>query len=357
MKNKRSYLFFFCMLVVTMSAFRLLRGDQGATISVDLSKQVAAPSEQPRTERNFRRFEVERRFCIGAEGETTGPLHGPLSASVDAQGNAYIVDFADLRIQQYSPRGEYLRTFGGGRGEQEGQFQSVSDLRALPDGELWVADLVGKKIDVFSPGARLQRTVRPSRPPYRLVPDKNNAFTLMLPLASDHLFGHFRADGAVQAEFGRLVDDRLKTLALDGWIGQAGDGSLLYIPYYFGWIASYGPDGNLKYLRKTVDRVPSPVIHRSANGVVWVDPDTRVSAKGAWVNGNDLYLLAGNTLGSRLSRVVDVYDAGTGTYRYSFETPEPGTMALVQGNLLYVVKNTSVCQWSLRPAGTLQAAR
>jgi hypothetical protein len=56
--------------------------------------------------------------------------------------------------------------------------------------------------------------------------------------------------------------------------------------------------------------------------------------------------------------MVDVYNAGDGSYRYSFEAPEPGTMALVQGDSLYMVKDTSVCRWTLRPAGeTERAAR
>ena len=83
-----------------------------------------------------------------------------------------------------------------------------------------------------------------------------------------------------------------------------------------------------------------------------------MSAKSASVSGGNLYVFAGNAAGSHFSRVIDVYDAGNGTYRYSFETPEAGAMALVQDGSLYMVKDTSVCRWSLGSASAaLQVAR
>ena len=147
-----------------------------------------------------------------------------------------------------------------------------------------------------------------------------------------------------------------RSLALDGWVGHGGDGSLLYVPYYFGWIASYSPTGELRYMVETIDRIPDPSIRRSGNGMLWIDPDTRVSAKSAWISGGNLYLLSGNAAGSRFSRMVDVYDTVNGTYRYSFEAPEAGASILVQRDSLYVVQDTGLCKWTLGPSAALQVA-
>jgi len=138
-------------------------------------------------------------------------------------------------------------------------------------------------------------------------------------------------------------------------VGRAGDGSLLYVPYYFGWLAAYSPDGNLKYMVETIDPIPNPSIRHGDKGMLWVDPDTRVSAKSASISGGNLYLLSGNAAGSRFGRVVDVYNTANGAYRYSFETPEAGAMALVRGDSLYVVQDTGFCRWKLGPSPALPA--
>jgi hypothetical protein len=350
MRNRRNFFFFFMMLVVTLWAFRYLSGVETTSSPVALSKLVTPPASQHALERIFTKFDWERQFCVG--GNNPGePLRGHLLADVDSQGNLYILDFEDLKIRKFSPRGEYLQMFGRGKGQRPGEIMSASDLRVSPSGEVWVADLTGKKIEVFSPDGRLQRSVQPDRPPYRLLPSDDQRFTLMMPPTSEHLFGRFGSGGKAETEFGKLVDDRLSGLALDGWMGSAASGEILYVPYYFGWIASYSSAGTLKYMVKTIEAVPGPAIRRSSNGVVRVDPDTRVSAKSASVSEGNLYILSGNAAGSRFSRLIDVYDSGSGAYRYSFEAPEGGAKVLVRGSSLYTVNNASVCRWSLRPAG------
>jgi len=359
MKSKRNFLLLFLMLVATMSALRYLSGDQGTLKAVTLSKGVPQPRKQRAAERVLRRFDTKRRFCVGDDGARS-PLFGPLYANLDARGNLYVIDFGDLGVKQYSPQGGFVRSFGRGKGQGPGEFMSISDLQVLPNGDVWVADFTGGKIEVFSPQGSLRQTLRLDRQPYRIIPESGGKFTLMLPLVSEQLFARFSADAKLQGEFGKLLDDRLNGLALDGWLGQADRGSLLYVPYYFGWIASYSVSGDLKFLVETIDRVPAPSVHRDSNGYIWVDPDTRVSAKSASLSGDSLYVLSGNDAGSRMSRMVDVYNAGDGSYRYSFNAPEPGTMALMQGDgdSLYMVKDTSVCRWTLRPAGeTERAAR
>ena len=356
MTSKRNFFFAFFMLLATMWGFRFLSGDETNRSSVALSRRVPPPAGQRSKERIFKDFDSERRFCVG-EGSRES-MRGSLLAKVDGHGDLYVLDVSDLKIRRFSPQGKYLQTFGYGKGQAPEKVMSVSDFGVLSNGEVWIADLIGKKIEMLSPDGHLLGSIRPDRQPYRLLPGEKKDFTLMMPPMGEHLFGHFGADGRVQAEFGKLVDNHLDGLALDGWTEMADDGAILYVPYYFGWIASYSPSGDLKYIVKTIDDIPDPSIRRSSNGTLWMDPDTRVSANGASVSGGKLYVFAGNAAGNHFSHVVDVYDAGNGAYRYSFETPEAGAMALVRDDSLYMVKDTSVCQWSLRPTGeTLRAAR
>lgn len=357
MKNKRNFLFFFLMLVATMSALRYLSaGDQGTRKAVTLSKSVPAPREQVR-ERTFQPISMERRFCA-TETAPGAPLFGPLNASADNRGNLYVLDFGDLTLKQFSPEGRFLRSFGRGKGQGPGELMSVSDYRILPGGEVWIADFTGGEIEVFAPDGSLRRTRRMERQPYRVLPAAGGGVTLMLPLTSEHLFARFGPDSRLQAEYGKLVDDRLNGIALDGWISSTDDGSIVYVPSYFGWIASYSPSGKLKYLAQTVDRIPPPTIHRSGEGDIWVDPDARVNAKSAWLDRGNLYLLSSNDAGTRFSKVIDVYDAATGTYRHSLQAPEPSSGVVVRGGSLFTVKDTSVCAWTFRPAAqTARTAR
>ena len=69
----------------------------------------------------------------------TGHLIDPVDITVDKSGNLYIVDELGHRVLKYSAEGEFLDVFGE-YGDAAGQFIKPSQIAALEDGTLLVAD-------------------------------------------------------------------------------------------------------------------------------------------------------------------------------------------------------------------------
>lgn len=68
----------------------------------------------------------------------------------DAEGNIYIVDNKNYRIQKYDPKGIYLKTFGSGeRGEGPAEFRYVQSVSFDSEGLLYIADRYIRKILVL----------------------------------------------------------------------------------------------------------------------------------------------------------------------------------------------------------------
>lgn len=75
----------------------------------------------------------------------------PADVSFDSQGNIYVLDSGNHRIQKFSPDGNYLATIGQ-QGQGPGEFQYPQSLAVDPDGNLYISDMGNRKIHVLKPG-------------------------------------------------------------------------------------------------------------------------------------------------------------------------------------------------------------
>ena len=91
---------------------------------------------------------------ISRRGEEDGELNLPRDATIAADGNLYIVDGGNFRVQVFSPQGEYLRAFGA-VGRQGGQFSRPKGIGADAEGNVYVADTAFGNFQIFDPEGRL----------------------------------------------------------------------------------------------------------------------------------------------------------------------------------------------------------
>ena len=72
-------------------------------------------------------------------------LYRPLGVSVDSEGNIYILDAGNIRIQKYNAQGEYVQTIGR-RGEGPGEFSKLPlEFDVDTDGNIYViSGIVGR---------------------------------------------------------------------------------------------------------------------------------------------------------------------------------------------------------------------
>lgn len=77
-----------------------------------------------------------------------GDLFGPRDLVVDPEGNILVVDTGNSRIVKYSPSGELLGSYGGA-GSGDGQFLEPSSITLAPSGDIYVADYWNRRIQRF----------------------------------------------------------------------------------------------------------------------------------------------------------------------------------------------------------------
>jgi uncharacterized protein (TIGR03663 family) len=84
----------------------------------------------------------------GALLEPLGMLYGPRDIAIDEDGNLYVADTGNKRIQKFDADGNPLGQWGGS-GASAGQFLEPVGIAVGPDGYIYVADTWNQRIQVF----------------------------------------------------------------------------------------------------------------------------------------------------------------------------------------------------------------
>jgi sugar lactone lactonase YvrE len=75
-----------------------------------------------------------------------------MGVAVDAQGNVYVADTWNHRIQKFDPSGKFLLKWTG----QNGGFWGPRGIALDPQGNVYVTDTGNKRIQKFDPNGRFQ---------------------------------------------------------------------------------------------------------------------------------------------------------------------------------------------------------
>jgi DNA-binding beta-propeller fold protein YncE len=99
---------------------------------------------------------IRKMGVAGKNHESTQPgeFAKPTNVAVDQDGNIYVSDTWNNRIQVFDADGNFIRTFGKG-GDGPGYFARPKGIAIDSDGHVWVADAVQDRVQVFTPEGRL----------------------------------------------------------------------------------------------------------------------------------------------------------------------------------------------------------
>jgi len=86
------------------------------------------------------RLELVRKF---------GQFYKPFDISLDSNGNVYVADSGNHRIQKYSPDGELLASYGR-KGQGPGEFQIMGGIAVDNQGQMYVTDRSTNRLKVLS---------------------------------------------------------------------------------------------------------------------------------------------------------------------------------------------------------------
>jgi sugar lactone lactonase YvrE len=78
-----------------------------------------------------------------------GDFAKPTGVAVDKDGNVYVADMLNARVEVFDADGNFVRTFGK-RGDMPGRFAMPKGVAIDSDGHLWVTDSIQNRIQVYS---------------------------------------------------------------------------------------------------------------------------------------------------------------------------------------------------------------
>lgn len=85
---------------------------------------------------------------IGSRGVGPAQFNFPLDVDLDLEGNLYVLDSLNARVQVLSPDGDFLREFGE-RGTAKGSFKRAKSITVSGFGHVYVTDALDNKFVIF----------------------------------------------------------------------------------------------------------------------------------------------------------------------------------------------------------------
>ncbi|MGD0463862.1 MAG: hypothetical protein ABSB74_15350 [Tepidisphaeraceae bacterium] len=96
----------------------------------------------------FDRFSGKSLRIIGGFGQKPGQMVGPLGIATDDQGNIYVDDIINCRVQKFAPDGKLLGMFGS-LGDHPGTFTRPKHIAVDHDGVIYVVDAAFQNVQMF----------------------------------------------------------------------------------------------------------------------------------------------------------------------------------------------------------------
>ena len=100
------------------------------------------------TDKTFTTVTASLSLAFGLKGTGNGQFRHPAEIAVDVEGNPWVVDYENNRLQKFDKEGKYLTQFGE-EGSEEGQLLEPTSIAIDAEGGIWVADAGNSRLEKF----------------------------------------------------------------------------------------------------------------------------------------------------------------------------------------------------------------
>jgi len=291
---------------------------------------------------------TDRLFTLGA-GDAS--LLDVVDVVTDLEGSIYALDHGALKIRKFDAKGDILLDYGRGEGMGPGELLGPTDFLVRSNGEVWVLDTGQGRIQVFEPDGSPSRVIPVEVPALRIA-GIHHGQRYILHSVRGFLFSVYDSVGSYLDSFGRLVDRQMENgLAFQGAVATD-DAHLVFAPLRAGYLASYTLDGERRFYTETVDRSPYPELIQNPDGSIQLSREDRtIINRDVEIVEDEIFVLARISDADR-AEAVDVYDLHRGEYKYSFPFSDQSVRRIhvrMRGQppylYLYAVHDTMVSVW------------
>lgn len=286
-------------------------------------------------------------------------LYNPTEVQIGDDGRIYVFDYGNMTVKGFTPDGEYVATYGRGKGRAPGQFVNMPDLGVRRDSLVYVVDGWQRRVSYFDRNdGTLVRTERYEEPLARLEYTVDSV---------EYRVGFAMSDFLVvdtpqrQRRVSYVTSHLVRSIVLAGRLHEHG-GRAVYVPSYFPVIFRFSPADTtgVAYLTPDYGEVPLPEARQEeVEGRLAIrPPETKVHDTSTL---HDDLLSIQRPLGTSDSVEFDLYDVGAEiTYRHSVRLPVRGDPAVYGKSLVVAARDTTVHVYRLEnpraEMGSLQSA-
>jgi NHL repeat len=216
--------------IVDKGAHTAVKFNPEGMVTLNLGRRPEGPDEPE--------FYDARKVSQNPPRATDGLLHGATDVAFDAQDNSYISDgYINSRVAKFDKNGNWVKSWGT-RGTEPGQFNTPHNIATDRDGNVYVADRGNARIQVFDGDGKFLRMILLNVPydkthhpvlgnPSPNPPDVTQPWTLCITNTTPQYL--FTSD----QEPGRIYKIDPKTGKILGWFGESGRG-----PGQLNWVHS-----------------------------------------------------------------------------------------------------------------------
>jgi hypothetical protein len=147
-------------------------------------------------------FSLKEDLIIGAESGDENLVFSGLGAiDLDAEGNIYVFDWSNRRIQRFDSQGKFLNSIVGKQGQGPEEVAVLGGVAVSPGGTIAVLDRGGNKVVLFNnQGAFIRMFKLAFSALYLGFPQRDRI--VVLGLSEQQIFHFFDAEGRALASFG-----------------------------------------------------------------------------------------------------------------------------------------------------------